>query len=49
MVGTAMLIDPIITECVSDPRMIDRLIAQGADGDTARGLCRHRLKGYSGS
>jgi hypothetical protein len=32
MVGTAMLIEPIITEWVSDPRMIDRLIAHRAEG-----------------
>ena len=32
MVGTAILIDPIITEWVSDPRMIDRLMAHRAEG-----------------
>lgn len=33
MVGTAMLIDPIITECVRQPRIRDRLMAHLAEGD----------------
>jgi hypothetical protein len=37
MVGTAMLIEPIITEWVSDPRMIDRLMAHRAEGVVVRG------------
>jgi predicted PilT family ATPase len=32
-----MLIEPIITEWVSDPRMIDRLIAHRAEGVVVRG------------
>src|SRR5215510_3437550 len=35
MVGTAMLIDPIITEWVRHPRMSDRLMAHRAEGATA--------------
>jgi hypothetical protein len=37
MAGTAMLIEPIIIEWVSDPRMIERLIAHRAEGVVVRG------------
>jgi hypothetical protein len=38
--GTAMLIDPIITEWVRQPRMSDRLMAHLAEGDTGPGAPR---------
>src|SRR5713101_2774509 len=38
MVGTATLTEPIITALVSEPRIIDRLIAQRAEGVTAFGV-----------
>jgi hypothetical protein len=34
MVGKAMLIEPIMIEWVREPRMIDRLMAHLAEGDT---------------
>jgi hypothetical protein len=37
IVGTAMLIEPIITEWVRHPKISDRLIAQGAEGVTRPG------------
>ena len=40
MAGTAMLIDPIITEWVRQPRMSDRLMAHLAEGDTGPGAPR---------
>src|SRR5215468_9514941 len=38
MAGTATLTDPIITALVSEPRIIDRLMAQRAEGVTACGV-----------
>src|SRR5437879_10032761 len=38
MVGTATLTEPIITALVSDPRIIDRLMAQRAEGVTTSGV-----------
>jgi len=45
MVGTAMLIDPIITEWVRHPRMSDRLMAHLAEDDTGLGALRVGVSG----
>src|SRR6266446_9328043 len=42
MVGTATLTEPIITALVSDPRIIDRLMAQRAEGVTTAGVTETR-------